>query len=69
MGLMDFLKGSRAKKRCASCKVENVELPISKKFDGTVHLFCCKDCERQFRIDRKKAAKKPQTLGTSSPWG
>jgi hypothetical protein len=68
MGLMDLLKGSRARRRCASCKAEDVELPILKKFDGADRLFCCKECERQFRKDRKKAAKKPQPTGQSLPW-
>jgi hypothetical protein len=69
MGLMDLLKGNKTpKRRCASCKAKDVELPISKKFDAEMHLFCCKECERQFRIDRKRAAKKPQSAGSSLPW-
>jgi hypothetical protein len=68
MGLLDLFKGNRARRRCASCRKEDVELPISKKFDGFDQLFCCKECERQFRIDRKKAARKPQSMGKSLPW-
>jgi len=69
MGFLDFLKGSGSKgKRCASCKAEGVELPFSKKFDGVTHLFCCKECSRQFRIDRKKAPKGGSGMGRSMPW-
>ena len=68
MGLMDFFKGTGARKKCASCEKEDDKLPISKKFDGKVRLFCCKECERQFRIDRKKDAKKPQMTRSSMPW-
>jgi len=69
MGLLDLLKGgSSRKRRCASCKAEDKELPFSKKFDGVTHRFCSKECDRQFRIDRRKAARRPQTTKSSLPW-
>ena len=68
MGLLDLLKGTKqGKRRCASCKAEDKELPYSKKLDGVTHYFCSAECSRKFRIDRKKAAKRPRT-GSSLPW-
>jgi YHS domain-containing protein len=68
MGLLDLLKGGGMKRRrCASCKAEGGDLPFSKKFDGITYLFCSKECDRRFRIDRKKPAKGPAT-GRSMPW-
>jgi hypothetical protein len=68
MGLMDFLKGTQGRKKCASCEKETDELPISKKFDGKVRLFCSKECERQYRINIRKDARKPQQTRSSMPW-
>ena len=68
MGFMDLWKGGSKGDRCAQCKAEDKELPYSKKFDGVTHQFCCKECSRRFRIDRKKAKKNPPSTGSSLPW-
>jgi len=68
VGLLDFFKGGGSGgNKCAHCKKEGGSLPYSKKLDGGVQKFCSKQCSRQYRIDRKKKPKGPETR-SSMPW-
>jgi|GEM_PF-1426117 len=68
MGLLGLFKGKGSdKSKCGFCKKKGESLPFTKKFPDGVKYFCSKECSRKYRIDRKKRAKAPPTMG-SLPW-
>lgn len=66
MGFLDIFKSGG--KKCACCKKEYDSLPYSKNLEEGQKYFCSKECSRNYRINVKKAAKKPVKTGGGLPW-